>query len=66
MGKMRKTVVKKGKKINVKRRKRTIRRKRRQHGGDMSLYQSLMIGLNQGLGTNLDLIPLIEQTAMSN
>ena len=70
MGKVKKTMIKKRKKKKIKH--KTVRRRGRgrvQRGGfcdngGMTLYQSIMIGLNQGMGTNQDLVPLIEQSAL--
>lgn len=68
MSKVIKTMIKKRKKKKIKH--KTVRRRVQRGGffgdGGMTLYQSLIIGLNQGMGTNTDLIPLIEQSALLN
>ena len=79
MGKVRKTIVKRkrkkhGNRIKISKNnnmKKTHRRRKIQKGGffnegGMTLYQSLIIGLNDGMGTNQDLIPLIYKSAELN
>lgn len=72
MGKVKKTMIKKRKKKKIKHKtvRRRVRRRVQRGGffdnGGMTLYQSIMIGLNQGMGTNQDLVPLIEQSALLN
>lgn len=79
MGKVRKTIVKRKRKKhgngNKKSKNNIMKKTRRQrkiqrggffNEGGMSLYQSLIIGLNDGMGTNQDLIPLIYKSAELN